>query len=75
MPSILKIKGTEILQSLSELMLQAVGPYGLLFERDAVGPEHAAGLAPLYCNLRKLSIFGGSNEIQKNIVSQMVLGL
>jgi hypothetical protein len=75
MPSILKIKGTEILQSLSELMLQAVGPYGLLFERDEVGPEHAAGLAPLYCNLRKLSIFGGSNEIQKNIVSQMVLGL
>lgn len=75
MPSILKIKGTEILQRLSELMLQAVGPYGLLSERDQGEPGHASGLAAQYCNLRKLSIFGGSNEIQKNIVAQMVLGL
>ena len=82
--SILKIKGTEIAQALSELMLQAVGVYGLPFDRAAmsldyagerIGPEHAAPLAATYCNLRKLTIFGGSNEIQKNIVAQMILEL
>ncbi len=82
--SILKIKGTEIAQALSELSLQAAGVYALPFERESmsldytgerVGPEYAAPLAALYCNLRKLSIFGGSNEIQKNIVAQMILEL
>jgi alkylation response protein AidB-like acyl-CoA dehydrogenase len=82
--SILKIKGTEIAQALSELMVQAAGVYALPFDRaamaldfagDRVGPEHAAPLAATYCNLRKLTIFGGSNEIQKNIVSQMILEL
>jgi alkylation response protein AidB-like acyl-CoA dehydrogenase len=40
-----------------------------------VGPEQAASAASLYFNNRKLSIFGGSNEIQKNIISKMILGL
>jgi alkylation response protein AidB-like acyl-CoA dehydrogenase len=82
--SLLKVKGTEIQQALTELMMQAVGPYALPFRREAleagfggegVGPEYAAPLAATYCNMRKASIYGGSNEIQKNIVSQVILGL
>jgi alkylation response protein AidB-like acyl-CoA dehydrogenase len=82
--SILKIKGTEISQALSELTMQAAGVYALPFDREAmsldyagerVGPDYAAPLAASYCNLRKLTIFGGSNEIQKNIVAQMILEL
>ncbi len=82
--SLLKIKGTEIQQALTELMVQAVGPYALPFRIEAlqggfagapVGPEYAAPLAATYCNMRKASIYGGSNEIQKNIITQMILGL
>ena len=73
--SILKIKGTEIQQAISELMMQAVGAYALPFKQDDVGPDYATHLGAGYCNLRKLSIFGGSNEIQKNIIAQMILGL
>jgi len=82
--SILKIKGTEIQQALSELMMYAVGPYALPFERASLeegdlrsvaGPEYAAPLAATYCNFRKVTIYGGSNEIQRNIISQMILGL
>jgi len=82
--SILKIKGSEIQQAISELLMQAAGPYAQPFLSEAmdigwsgtpVGPAHSATLAAQYCNLRKLSIFGGSNEIQKNIISQMILGL
>jgi len=81
--SILKIKGTEIQQEISSLLLRAAGSYGLAFLRDAIdgkpvdtpGPAHAFALAANYCNLRKLSIYGGSNEIQKNIVAQTILGL
>jgi alkylation response protein AidB-like acyl-CoA dehydrogenase len=82
--SLLKIKGTEIQQAISELMMQAVGPYALPFLEkavetgeagDPVGPAYAAPLAATYCNMRKTSIYGGSNEIQKNIITQMILGL
>ncbi len=73
--SILKIKGTEIQQAISELVLQAVGPYALPFDGQPHGPAHAANRAAQYLNLRKLSIYGGSNEIQKNIVAQMILEL
>ncbi len=73
--SILKIKGTEIQQAIAELMMQAVGAYALPFKQADVGPDYAANLGTGYCNLRKLSIFGGSNEIQKNIISQMIMGL
>jgi alkylation response protein AidB-like acyl-CoA dehydrogenase len=82
--SILKIKGTEIQQALTELMMYAVGPYALPFGRESreegdlksvAGPEYAAPLAATYCNFRKVSIYGGSNEIQRNIISQMILGL
>jgi alkylation response protein AidB-like acyl-CoA dehydrogenase len=82
--SILKIKGTEIQQALTELMMHAVGPYALPFGRESreegdlksvAGPEYAAPLAATYCNFRKVTIYGGSNEIQRNIISQMILGL
>src|SRR6202035_2498125 len=74
--SILKIKGTEIQQAISELLLEAVGPYALPQEtheeserwnEPAIGPDWAGPLAPHYFNWRKVSIYGGSNEIQKNI--------
>ena len=82
--SLLKIKGTEIQQALTELMVEAVGPYGLPFDPQYLEGEHdhaatghdaAAPLAPYYVNFRKASIYGGSNEIQKNIITQMILGL
>ncbi|MFH1602907.1 MAG: acyl-CoA dehydrogenase family protein [Pseudomonadota bacterium] len=82
--SILKIKGTEIQQALTELTMEAVGPYALPFrpqardaawQGEAVGPEYAGSAAAVYFNVRKASIYGGSNEIQRNIIAQMVLGL
>jgi len=82
--SLLKIKGTEIQQAISELLMQAVGPFALPFRREAmqdrfggeaVGPAYAAPLAAAYLNMRKASIYGGSNEIQKNIIAQTILGL
>jgi len=82
--SILKIKGTEIQQTLTELMMDALGPYALPFRPEAmaldaedapVGPEYAGPLAARYFNYRKVTIYGGSNEIQRNIIAQMVLGL
>jgi len=79
--SLLKIKGTEIQQSISELMMHAAGPRALPSRRGATGdvpsfgPAYAAPLAATYLNLRKTSIYGGSNEIQKNIIAQTILGL
>ncbi|MGN8157058.1 acyl-CoA dehydrogenase family protein [Salinisphaera sp. SWV1] len=76
--SFLKIMGTEVRQKISDLYREAAGPHALPFidEDDApVGPDFAGVAAPTYFNLRKLSIFGGSNEIQKNIISKAILGL
>jgi len=82
--SILKIKGSEIQQAVSELLLEAIGPYALPQEthddgdrwnEPPIGPEWAGPLAPHYFNWRKVSIYGGSNEIQKNIIAKAILGL
>ncbi|GAB3671001.1 acyl-CoA dehydrogenase family protein [Salinisphaera aquimarina] len=76
--SFLKIMGTEVRQAISDLYREAAGPYALPFiaeEDEMVGPEFAGPASPTYFNLRKLSIFGGSNEIQKNIISKAILGL
>ena len=80
--SLLKIKGTEIQQRLTELTLEAVGNYAQPYLRDTpggnefpIGPEYARSAAPIYFNWRKASIYGGSNEIQRNIIAKMVLGL
>jgi alkylation response protein AidB-like acyl-CoA dehydrogenase len=78
--SLLKIKGTEIQQRLTELALEASGHYGAPYLRDLggnskIGPDYAVGRAGAYFNTRKTSIYGGSNEIQRNIIAKMVLGL
>jgi pimeloyl-CoA dehydrogenase large subunit len=80
--SILKLKGSEIQQTISELLMEVVGPYALPYQPDIdggneppIGPDYAGPLAPTYFNWRKISIYGGSNEIQKNIVSKAILGL
>ncbi len=81
--SILKIKGSELQQATTELLLEVAGPYALPYQQahDAgrneppVGPEWAGTIAPTYFNYRKVSIYGGSNEIQKNIIAKAILGL
>jgi alkylation response protein AidB-like acyl-CoA dehydrogenase len=82
--SMLKIKGTEIRQEITSLTRRAYGSYAAPYIPEAleagwngepIGPEDAATAAPSYFNNRKLSIFGGSNEIQKNIISKAILGL
>ena len=80
---LLKIRGSEIQQRYSELMMLAAGPFSMPLIREAmeagwqgdhVGHAHCAPLASTYFNLRKTTIYGGSNEVQRNIVSQFVLG-
>jgi len=76
--SLLKIKGTEIQQVLTELMMQTAGPFAQAFrpvDTAAGFDAFTAALAPRYCNLRKATIYAGSNEIQRNIIAKMTLGL
>ena len=82
--SILKIVGSEVQQEIAELAMDALGPYALPFSHEAmalegveqgIGPQEAAPLAARYFSMRKTTIYGGSNEIQRNIIAQMVLGL
>jgi len=83
--SILKIKGSEIQQTISELLMEVVGPYALPYQPEYLdderlneppaGPDWAPSLAPTYFNTRKVSIYGGTNEIQKNIIAKAILGL
>lgn len=80
--SILKIKGSEIQQATTELLLDVAGPLAVPFGDDddfghneaPIRPAWAATLAPSYFNNRKVSIYGGSNEIQRNIIAKAVLG-
>jgi len=81
--SILKIKGTEMQQNLSELFVEAAGEYALMYpgphgygsNDKPSGPDYAAEGLSSFLNLRKTSIYGGSNEIQKNILAKFVLGV
>ena len=80
--SILKIKGSEIQQTLTHLFMQVMGPHALPYHEmeidgsnePPIEPDYAAFAAPSYFNFRKVSIYGGSNEIQKNIIAKAVLG-
>lgn len=80
--SILKIKGSEIQQATTALLVQVMGPHALPYHQDElqgsnelpIEPDYAASAAPGYFNFRKVSIYGGSNEIQKNIIAKAVLG-
>jgi alkylation response protein AidB-like acyl-CoA dehydrogenase len=80
---LLKIRGSEIQQRYTELMMLAAGPYSVPWIREAmeagwqgefVGAPHIAPLAATYLNMRKTTIYGGSNEVQRTIVAQTVLG-
>ncbi len=81
--SILKIKGTEIQQRITELTMEAVGNYAAPWVPQmeagdnyrAIGPDDSQGVSQIYFNTRKTSIYGGSNEIQRNIIAKMVLSL
>ena len=80
--SMLKVKGSIIRQEINDLARRAVGPYALPFASEAIeganeapfGPEYAAPVAAEYFNNRKLSIFGGSNEVQRQIIAKTTLG-
>jgi alkylation response protein AidB-like acyl-CoA dehydrogenase len=82
--SILKIKGSELQQVATELMMDVVGPFVMPFgasmddedrtNEPPIGPDYAAAAAPSYFNNRKVSIYGGSNEIQRNIIAKAILG-
>jgi alkylation response protein AidB-like acyl-CoA dehydrogenase len=83
--SILKFKGTELQQAVDTLYLEAAAYYALPYvpdqyvldfpEQDRVGEGAETKTALRYFNFRKASIYGGSNEIQKNIIAKHVLGL
>lgn len=82
--SMLKIRGTEIRQEISSLVRRALGPYAQPFSADAltseqagavVGPDYAAAASATYFNDRKLSIYGGSNEVQREIITKAILEL
>jgi alkylation response protein AidB-like acyl-CoA dehydrogenase len=81
--SMLKCAGSEAQQAITELTLEAVGTYAAPYVQDTwaptndgrAGPDYAAPAAPAYFNFRKASIYAGSNEIQRNIMAKLVLGL
>jgi alkylation response protein AidB-like acyl-CoA dehydrogenase len=81
--SMIKCRNTDLQQAISELSVEAIGYYAMPFVRDTwakanaprPGPDFAAPVAPYYFNLRKASIYAGSNEIQRNIMAKAVLGL
>ena len=75
--SILKIRGSELQQATTELLMEVIGPAACL-RHDEEGPDGydwARGSMASYFNLRKLSIYGGSNEIQRTIIAKQILGL
>lgn len=83
--NVIKIRGSEVLQRLTELRMEALGPATLPYDLEAlesgwgnrapVGEAYENGIAPRYFHTRKVSIYSGSNEIQHNIVAKDVLGL
>ena len=80
--SILKIKGTELQQAISELFIEMLAYYSHPFfnetelgSNEAIGPDYAGPAMPRYLNYRKASIYGGSNEIQRNVIAKAILGL
>jgi len=82
--SMLKVKGTVLRQSINDLTRRALGPYAMPFVSEAleqgyneppIGPDYANSISKDYFNHRKTSIYGGSNEIQRNIISKMMMGL
>ena len=81
--SIIKIKGTELQQWLSDIFVRSAGQFILPYEgpdgfgNNALpsGPDYSYSAVARYFNFRKTSIYGGSNEIQKNIIAKAILGV
>ncbi|WP_310768362.1 acyl-CoA dehydrogenase family protein [Mycobacterium sp. Z3061] len=74
--SVLKLRGSQLQQIATELMVEVAGPDALPVGGDGIAsPEWAQASAPTYLNYRKTSIYGGSNEVQRNIISSTILGL
>ena len=82
--SVLKIKGTELQQAATEILMEVAGANAMAFQSDhlwgiakdePIGPEWSATVAPDYFYTRASTIYGGSNEIQKNVIAKRLLGL
>ena len=75
--SVLKLKGSELQQAVSELVVDLAGPASLASGAgdDSDLPGWARRATPVYLNLRKASIYGGSNEVQRQIIAKTILGL
>ena len=80
--NMMKIRGTDLQQKITEMLMKAMGVYAAPYIPEAmadgwneepIGPDYAAPLASAYFNMRKASIYGGTNEIQRNIIAKMVL--
>jgi alkylation response protein AidB-like acyl-CoA dehydrogenase len=83
MASVVKMRGTEVGQKVTELAVEAVGWYGVPFSElrnwdsniEPIGGGYADDAAPRYFNNRKSTIYGGSSEVQRNIMAKAMLGL
>ncbi len=82
--SVLKLKGTELQQAATEILMEVAGAHAMAFQSEhlwgtatdeSIGPEWAATVAPDYFYTRASSIYGGSNEIQRNVIAKRLLGL
>ncbi|TDN59244.1 acyl-CoA dehydrogenase family protein [Paraburkholderia sp. BL10I2N1] len=82
--SVLKIRGSEIQQELTELIMECAGPYAVPFVGEALNADWSGetangellnALAAHYLDWRKISIYGGSTEVQKNIIAKLALGI
>ncbi len=75
--SVLKLRGSELQQAATELLVDIAGPLSVasFAGEDSDVPEWAQVAAPSYLNYRKVSIYGGSNEVQRTIIAGSILGL
>ncbi|WP_137875366.1 acyl-CoA dehydrogenase family protein [Rhodococcus sp. Q] len=75
--SLLKLRGSELQQAATEILMDVAGPDSLAFDAgdDIASPEWAQRSAPVFLNYRKVSIYSGSSEVQRNIISSSILGL
>ncbi len=73
--SVLKMRGSQLQQATTELLVEVAGPDALPMTGDVVTPDWAKEAARVYLNYRKTSIYGGSNEVQRNIIASTILGL
>jgi len=81
--SLIKLRGTELYQEIAEALIDALGPAGIAWDAEALhradlpplGPDDAGGIIKDHLYNRAATIFGGSSEVQRNILAKVVLGL